>query len=143
MSVRSILDQKGLQVFTIDQGAGIEQAAELMRERNIAALPVTKSGEVVGMLTSRDIVDGLARHGSHLFSLRAADLMRRDFARVSPADSARQVMTLMTRRRMTHIPVFSSGQLVGIVSIGDVVKHRLEDLEIETNVLRDVYIAAH
>jgi CBS domain-containing protein len=69
--------------------------------------------------------------------------MQRDFVRITPHESLKRVMALMIRHRATHIPVFTGDHLVGIVSGGDVVKHRLEDLEIESNVLRDAYIAAH
>ncbi len=70
------------------------------------------------------------------------EIMRRGVITVSPDESVTRVMNLMTRYRVRHIPVVRDGQLAGIVSIGDVVKHRLEDLELETNVLRDVYNAA-
>jgi len=114
-----------------------------MHKHRIAALPVTEGRSVVGILSSREIVDGLARHGSRFSALRISDLMRLDFVRTSPQESLKRVMAMMTRHRTTHVPVFSGEHLVGIVSLGDVVKHRLEDLELESNVLRDAYIAAH
>ena len=143
MSIQSILYGKGGEVITVKQDASIERAAELMRDHRIAALPVTDGGHVVGMFSSREIVEGLSRHGGHLAILRVSDLMQRNFVRIAPHESLKRVMALMTRHRATHIPVFSGEHLVGIVSGGDVVKHRLEDLELESNVLRDVYIAAH
>jgi CBS domain-containing protein len=75
--------------------------------------------------------------------MHVSDLMQRNFVRISSHESIKRVMALMTQYRATHIPVFDAERLMGIVSIGDVVKHRLEDLELETNVLRDAYIAAH
>ena len=143
MSIQSILYAKGGEVITVEQDASIEHAAELMRDHRIAALPVTDGGSIVGMFSSREIVDGFSRHGGHLANLRVSDLMQRDFVRIGPQESLKRVMALMTRHRATHIPVFSGDHLVGIVSGGDVVKHRLEDLELESNVLRDAYIAAH
>lgn len=143
MSIQSILYEKGGEVITVEQDASIDHAAELMRDHRIAALPVTDGGSVVGMFSSREIVDGFSRHGGHLASLRVSDLMQRDFVRITPQESLRRVMALMIRHRATHIPVFSGDHLVGIVSGGDVVKHRLEDLELESNVLRDAYMATH
>lgn len=143
MSIQGILYEKGGRVVTIDRNEGIERAAELMHEHRITALPVTDGRTVVGILSSREIVDGLARHGSRLSALLVSDLMRRDFVRISSQESLKRVMAMMTRQRATHIPVFSGEHLVGIVSLGDVVKQRLEDLEMESNVLRDAYIAAH
>lgn len=143
MSIQGILYEKGGRVITVDRNEGIERAAELMHENRITALPVTDGGSVVGILSSREIVDGLARHGSRLSALHISDLMRRDFVRTSPQESLKRVMAMMTHHRTAHVPVFSGEHLVGIVSLGDVVKHRLEDLELESNVLRDAYIAAH
>jgi CBS domain-containing protein len=143
MSIQSILYDKGGQVITIDKDASVERAAGLMREHRIGALPVTTASNVVGMITRREIVDGLARNGGQLAGLHVSELMQRNFLRTTPQDSLRRVMTLMTRHRATHVPVFSGDQLVGVVSGGDVVKHRLEDLELESNQLRDYYTAPH
>ena len=143
MSIQAILYEKGGRVITVTQDATIERTAELMHENKVGALPVTDGNRVVGMISSRDIVEGLARRGSQIASQRAADLMQRNFVRVSPQESLKRVIALMTRHRATHIPVFSAERLAGIVSVGDVVKHRLEDLELESNVLRDAYFAAH
>ena len=143
MSIQGILYEKGRRVITVDRNEGIERAAKLMHKHDIAALPVTDGSRVVGILSSREIVDALAEHGSCLTTLRASDLMRRDFIRVSPQESLKRVTALMTRYRATHIPVFSDEHLVGIVSDGDVIKHRLEDLELESNVAHDAYVAAH
>ncbi|HEX3665271.1 MAG TPA: CBS domain-containing protein [Rhizomicrobium sp.] len=143
MSIQSILYDKGSEVITVDRDASIEQAAELMRDHHIGALPVTAARDVVGMITRREIVDGFARNGGQLAGLHVADLMQRNFLRTTPQESLRRVMTLMTRHHATHVPVFSGDQLVGVVSGSDVVKHRLEDLELESNQLRDSYSAAH
>ncbi|HEX3431491.1 MAG TPA: CBS domain-containing protein [Rhizomicrobium sp.] len=143
MSVQSILYGKGGAVITVDKDASIARAAELMGEHRIAALPVTDGGQVVGLFSGREIVSGFSRHGSRLANMRVSDLMQRNFLRITPQESLKRVMALMIRHRASHIPVFSGDHLVGIVSGGDVVKHRLEDLELESNVLRDAYIAAH
>jgi CBS domain-containing protein len=143
MNVESILKRKGREVVTIAQHASIQQAAEKMAKRNIGALVVTQGDKVLGIVTTRDIAHALAESGWHLVDLRIADVMHADIVTVDPDDNIRQVMELMTRRRVTHMPVFRSGRLAGLVSIGDIVKYRVEELELETSVLRDAYIAVH
>jgi CBS domain-containing protein len=87
-------------------------------------------------------VHAVSRHGEGALSLVVLDVVTHPAITVAPDDSVKRAMTLMTRYRLRHLPVIAKGKLVGIVSIGDVVKHRLEELETETNVLRDAYIAA-
>jgi len=143
MNVQSILDQKGYEVSTIEQHAAIQHAARIMTTANIGALVVTSGDKVVGVVMNRDIVTAFARHGWGMTDLRVMDVMRPAFVSVTPEDKVKQVMAQMTRHRITHMPVIVSGRLAGIISIGDVVKHTLDELELETNVLRDAYIAVH
>lgn len=143
MNVQSILKKKGTAVATIAPQATIQQAAYRMSMANIGALIATDNDRVAGILTHRDIVRALSSHGWHLSDLLVSDVMRTDFVAITPEDSIKQVMALMTTRRATHMPVFAGKRLAGIVSIGDVVEHRLEELELESGVLRDAYIAVH
>jgi CBS domain-containing protein len=140
MLVQTILKRKGSAVLTVSGDVPIEQAAQLMCERNVGALVVTTADQVIGILSHRDIVAGLVRHRTRLSTVQVSELMRREIVSVSPQEEIKSVMMLMTRHRRTHVPVLASERLVGIVSIGDVVKHRLEDLEMEANILRDAYI---
>jgi CBS domain-containing protein len=143
MSIQNILDRKGADVFTIDSSATVKTAAQLMRARGIAAL-VVKSGDVIGgLISEREVVHAIAQHGDRALSMAVLDAMTRSAITVSPGDSLRRAMILMTSHRVRHLIVIADGHLAGIVSIGDVVKNRLEDLEAESNVLRDAYIAAH
>lgn len=142
MTVESILKTKGREVVTVAASATAEQAARLMAENNIGALVVRDSGWVNGLLTQRDLAVALGQHGSRAAAIKVESLMRSDFPTVAPDDTSKRVMSLMTRRRVTHIPVMDSDRLLGIVSLGDIVKGRLDDLEMETNVLRDAYLAA-
>ena len=141
MSVSSVLQHKGRDVVTVEKQVPIQQAAQLMTGMNIGALVVTDGTKVVGMLTHRDVVRAFSSHGWRMSDLRVADIMRADFVKVTPQDRMKDVMSMMTRYRVTHLPVLSPDGLAGIISIGDVVRHRLEELELEASVLRDAYIA--
>lgn len=143
MSIQAILYEKGANVETIAPDVPVKDAAARLREKNIAALVATRGDAILGIISEREIVHALASHGERVASMKVGDILMRDVATVAPDDSLRRVMGLMTRYRTRHLPVLRGNKLVGIVSIGDVIKHRLEDLELETNVLRDAYIAAH
>jgi CBS domain-containing protein len=114
-----------------------------MKLERIGAIIISSDGErIEGIISERDIVYGLAERQGDVLALRASDLMTRDVITCSPEDQVRQVMVRMTHSRIRHVPVVDGGRLSGIVSIGDIVKNRLEELELETTVLRDAYIAA-
>ena len=142
MTIESILRRKGTEVTTIAPDASIKRAADWLRAKNIGALVVTSENVVLGLISEREIVHAFSRHGETAGSMSVKDIMQYGVTTVSPDDSVHHVMTLMTHHRVRHMPVMRGGKLAGIVSIGDVVKHRLEDLELETNLLRDVYNAA-
>ena len=142
MSIESILRQKGTEVTTIDPDASIKRAADWLRVKNIGALVVTSGQAVLGLISEREIVHALSHYGDAAASMPVKEIMRHGVIAVSPDESVDRVMKLMTRHRVRHMPVLHDGKLAGIISIGDVVKHRLGDLELETNVLRDAYIVA-
>jgi len=96
---------------------------------------------VLGLISEREIVHAFSSHGDAAASMPVKEIMRYGVITISPDDSINRVMQLMTRHRVRHMPVLREGKLAGIISIGDVVKHRLQDLESETNVLRDAYMA--
>lgn len=141
MSIKSILDRNRAEVITIHPTETVKRAAERMRARNIAALVVKSGNEFIGLISEREIVHAIAQQGEGALSLTVQAVMTRAPITVAPDDTVKRAMTLMTNYRVRHLPVIANDKLVGIVSIGDVVKHRLEDLEIELNVLRDAYIA--
>ena len=99
--------------------------------------------KVADVVSERDIVLGLADRGARLLESTVREVMSKRVTTCAPADPLVQVMADMTRQRVRHLPVVSEGRLAGIISIGDVVKARLEELEMETNVLRDAYLARH
>src|SRR6202021_2707082 len=142
MSIESILRQKGTNVTTIAPEASIKRAADWLRAKNIGTLVVTSGDAVLGLISEREIVHAFSRYGETAASMPVKEIMQHGVTTVSPDESVNRVMNLMTRHRVRHMPVLRGGNLAGIVSIGDVVKYRLEQLQLETDVLRDVYIAA-
>ena len=141
MTVEAILKRKGQNVVTTAPATSIKSAAELMREKNIAALMVVSDEATLGIVTERDIVRAFARDGAAIGSKPVQDIMTAKLITGTPEDSVKHVMQVMTNHRIRHFPVYRNGKLAGLVSIGDVVRHRLQDLELEKNVLRDAYIA--
>ena len=141
MNVESILRQKGTDVATITPEASIKRAADWLRAKNVGALVVTSSDAILGIIS--DIVRALSQYGEPVASMQVKDIMTHGLITASLGDDLTHLMHLMTRHRVRHMPVLHNGKLAGIVSIGDVVKHRLDDLELEASVLRDVYIATH
>ena len=141
MTIENILRQKGTEVTTIGPEASIKRAADWLRAKNVGALVVTSENAVLGLISERDIVHAFSRHGEAAGSMPVKEVMQYGVTTVSPDESVNRVMNLMTHHRVRHMPVMRGGKLAGIVSIGDVVKYRLDELELETNVLRDVYHA--
>ena len=143
MSIQAILYDKGSQVVTIAPGASIKSAAETLRDKNIAALVVQSGGAILGLISEREIVHALAGSGERTCALPVSQVMAREIVTVAPQDSLKRAMALMTRHRTRHLLVLKDGQPAGIVSIGDVIKHRLEDLELRSNTPSGVYATAH
>jgi CBS domain-containing protein len=141
MDVERILGTKGRKVVTTRPDTSVAEAVSRLRAEGIGAMVVlSTSGRLDGIISERDVVRGLARHGRAVLDLKVAHLMTRSVATCSPKDSVKAVMAVMTERRVRHLPVVEAGKLLGIVSIGDVVKNRLDEMELEVNVLRDAYI---
>jgi len=142
MNVASILAAKGSRVATIRPTASVMQAVERFRAENIGALVVSDQEQsLLGLITERDVVTALADEGAKALTQPVERLMNRRPATCTPEDEVKAVMAVMTQRRLRHLPVLDDGRLAGIVSIGDVVKNRLDDMAFETSVLRDAYIA--
>jgi CBS domain-containing protein len=143
MSIREILDHKGVEVFFIPAAASVRTAAGEMRAHNVASLVVKQSDRVVGVLSEHDLVNAIARSGESALSAPVESVLSRILITITSDDSIKHAMRLMTHHRVRHLLVIDGGKLTGIVSSGDVVKSRLQELELESNVLRDAYIAAH
>jgi CBS domain-containing protein len=144
MNIEGVLQAKGRQVETVTPEATILDVCQRMRMKNIGALVVTRDGQRIdGIISERDIVSGLAREGSEALRKSAGHLMTKSVITCAPDDHLTKVMAIVTTRRVRHLPVVVDGKLAGIVSIGDLIKTRLEEVELEANVLRDVYLAGH
>jgi CBS domain-containing protein len=145
MKVEEILKSKGRSVETIEVGASIKEAvSRLNGPPQIGALVVCgDEGQrtIAGTLTERDIIRALGEYGAKLLTMRVTDVMSRNVPVCAPDDSIARLMRQMTTSRYRHLPVLHHGRLVGLVSIGDVVKARVADMELETSLLRDLYIA--
>ncbi len=143
MQVAEILKAKGTKVVTTLPEATIAVIIQKMRAEGIGAVVVSEDGaRVMGLISERDIVLGLGAHGPDVLEMRVAELMNRSVPTCGPEQSIKEVMAEMTRRRVRHLPVVDKGALCGMVSIGDVVKNRLEEMEMEVSVLRDAYIVS-
>jgi CBS domain-containing protein len=141
MNVETILKSKGRAVHTIAPTAAIADVVRRLSELRIGALVVSgDSRTIVGIISERDIVRGLAEYGAALLNRSVAELMTRSVVTCEPNDLDETVLTTMTERRMRHVPVLSDGELYGLVSIGDVVKSRLDDVVNEAEAMRE-YIA--
>ena len=143
MQVSAILDQKGHDVRSVDPDTTMSVALHRMATTGVGCLIVLRGdGHIVGVLSERDVVRGLSHHGDQFLRLRAHDVATRTPATCRLDDEITSVMERMTHSRQRHLPVLDAeGHLAGLVSIGDIVKHRLDELELRTNVLRDAYLA--
>jgi CBS domain-containing protein len=141
MQVAAILANKGRSVVTTKTGTSIPEIAQVLKSRKIGAAVVLDEGDaVIGIISERDLVHGLARHGARMLDMHVGELMTRDVVTCAADLDIDEIMKEMTNSRIRHIPVVEGGRLAGIISIGDVVKHRLDELEDEASQLKR-YIA--
>jgi CBS domain-containing protein len=141
MTIAAILRHKGHDVASVAPTALIADVARQLTDRHIGAVLVRDAaGQLLGIVSERDIVRGLARHGAACLALTAAQLMTSVLHTVTPTTTVAEAMTLMTHSRVRHLPVLEAGVLVGLISIGDVVKTRIDQQEQEVDSLR-AYVA--
>lgn len=143
MKVSDILKAKGGEVMTVRPSETIETLAHRLRMARVGALVVSADGtRLDGIISERDVVHAIAEHGATALGRTVADVMHRRVPTCRPDDRISAVAKMMTVNRMRHVPVVEGGALTGIVSLGDVVKHRLDEIQLEADVLRDIAIAA-
>ena len=141
MKVQAMLAEKGDAVLTVRTDVVIAAAIETLTTEKIGALVVSDDGAaVLGILSERDIVRGLREHGTALLKMKVAELMTSPVKTCGLSDDIEGIMAQMTRSRIRHVPVVQDAALCGMISIGDVVKNRLEELEAEASALRE-YVA--
>ena len=142
MRVSDILKTKGTMVKTIEAQVTMRAFAQALRAEAVGAMVVKDaSGSVQGIISERDLALGLAEFGNELPAMAVSKLMTKSVITCSPDDSVAAVAAVMTQRRIRHLPVVVAGKLAGLVSIGDVLKHRLDEVQLEANVLRDFALA--
>ena len=136
-TIRQILDQKGWGLIVLTGDQTIPQVAQFLTAKRVGAAPVVDDrGDVVGMLSERDIMRMVGEFGDDIKARTAADMMTTLIASCTPQSTILDAMLLMTNKRCRHLPVFENGAAVGMVSIGDLVKARLEEAEFEVASLR-------
>jgi CBS domain-containing protein len=135
--VWAILKDKGYRVVTVAPDDSIASVIDVLVHNKIGAAPVVdEAGALKGIISERDIIHAIPAHGDTVTKLKAADLMSRDVKTCTPEDSLVEIMQVMTHEHIRHVPVVKDGELRGIVSIRDVVKSRLDEMEFEVEELR-------
>lgn len=137
MTIAAILSDKGREVESISSGRSVREAIALLARRRIGALPVIDDGAVKGVFSERDVIYALAADGAAALDRNVGEVMTSPAVTVAPKDAALGALSLMTRRRIRHLPVIEEGRIVGLVSIGDVVKYRIERIEADAAAMRD------
>ena len=138
MNVKTILAAKGSDIVGIEPNADLAAAAQLLSKHKIGAVVIRGAGgRLAGILSERDIVRALAEHGSNALSLQVGQVMTRNVTTCGEDDTIASIMERMTAGKFRHMPVVTKGELVGLVSIGDVVKQRVGEIEHESEALRD------
>jgi CBS domain-containing protein len=136
MTMQAILANKGRDVATIGPEERMVMAVAKLGEKRIGALPVVEGGQILGIVSERDVIYGLRDHGPEVLDWPVSRAMTSPAITVEPSTAVLAALAMMTQRRVRHLPVVSGGELIGIVSIGDLVKYRMERIEQEAEAMR-------
>ena len=136
MTIQAILADKGREVATIGPDATLSEAVAKLGEKRIGALPVVENDQVIGIISERDVIYCLRDRGADVLQWPVSRVMTAPAITAEPSMSVMTAMAMMTQRRIRHLPVLQRGELAGIVSIGDLVKHRMERIEEEADAMR-------
>jgi CBS domain-containing protein len=136
MTIQAILAHKGDEVATIGAEEAVSKAVAKLSEKRIGALPVVEGSRLIGIMSERDVIYCLKDFGAEVLNLPVSRVMTSPAITAAPSTPVLAALAMMTQRRIRHLPVVSSGELVGIVSIGDLVKHRMEQIEQEAEAMR-------
>ena len=144
MKVSDVLKDKGDRVMTVRPHEAVSVLAQRLRTERVGAFVVREDGgQMLGIVSERDVVRCLAQHGSDAPEVTVAEIMSKNVITCAASDSLTAIARKMTENRIRHLPVVEGGKLAGMISIGDVVKLRLAEMELEANVLRDLAVAGH
>jgi CBS domain-containing protein len=138
MRIADVLHGKGHDVVTVDTGTLLKDIVAILAARRIGAVVVLEKFRPVGVFSERDLVNVLSAHGAAALDLGVAGIMSTPIISGHPEDRIEQALSVMTRERIRHLPVIEEGKLIGLVSIGDLVKQRLTEKELEASVLQDL-----
>ncbi len=136
MTIAAVLGSKGDDVVTVPSTAPVGEAVGLLAEHRIGALPVVNDGRLEGIMSERDVVYCIRAHGREVLDWPVSKVMTESVITAEPSTPVLAALALMTQRRVRHLPVLEDGELRGIVSIGDLVKHRMERIEAEAEAMR-------
>ena len=137
MTIARLLEGRQSDVVTCDAEASVAEATATLAGRRIGALPVVANGAVVGIFSERDLLYRLAEFGAAVLDRRVREVMTTPALTVAPDHSALAALSLMTKRRIRHLPVMENGKMIGFVSIGDLVKYRMDKIENEAEAMRE------
>lgn len=137
MTIATILGDKGADIVSISPDRTVADAVVLLAERRIGAVPVLENGQVTGVFSERDVIRCLQERGAAALGDPVSAVMTAPAVTVGRDDSVLGALSLMTRRRIRHLPVVEDGRVIGIVSIGDLVKYRIDRIEAEASAMRD------
>jgi len=137
MTIASLIAARQQQIISCHPDQSVAEAIGLLAEKRIGALPVLDNGEVVGIFSERDVLYCVAKLGGDALGKTVREVMTASAITITPEEKALDALALMTRRRIRHLPVVESGRMIGFVSIGDIVKYRIEYIEAEASQLRD------
>lgn len=136
MTIAAVLRDKGSEVETISADASIREVVRRLGEKRIGALPVLDGRQITGIISERDVIYCLREHGAEVLEWRVAQVMSSPAVTADLSTDVLAALAVMTKRRIRHLPILRGGEICGIVSIGDLVKHRMEMIEAEAEAMR-------
>jgi CBS domain-containing protein len=137
MTIAKVIEDQDGKIYSCQARSTVEEAARILSDRRIGALPVFEDGRLVGIFSERDLLYSVARDGAAALYRRVSEVMTAPAIMVTPQTGVLEALSLMTRRRIRHLPVEAGGDIVGFVSIGDLVKYRIDRIEAEAEQMRE------
>lgn len=137
MTIAAILGGKGREVVSVTAHQTVAEVVKLLAGRRIGAVPVMEGPNVVGIFSERDVIHALEAHGAAALNAKIGDVMTAPAITVGPSEPVIGALSLMTQRRVRHLPVIEGGRVIGVVSIGDLVKYRIDRIEADAAAMRD------